>query len=174
MRINKYKNKKVTAPDGEVFDSRLEMNRWIYLNDMRKMGKIWDLNKQVPFELIPRQRAPKVKRLKTKTNILDTVIERCTEYIADFTYVKYYEGPVYYTDADPFHYYTEAGDIIPIQSVPGVNMENPQQIMYWDGRLRVVEDTKGMKTPDYIIKRKLMRYVKDIRIREVKTATEEI
>lgn len=31
----------------------------------------------------------------------------------------------------------------------------------------VVEDTKGMKTKDYIIKRKLMLYVHGIRIREV-------
>lgn len=35
-----------------------------------------------------------------------------------------------------------------------------------DGRY-VVEDTKGMKTKDYIIKRKLMLYILKIRIREV-------
>lgn len=35
-----------------------------------------------------------------------------------------------------------------------------------DGR-QVVEDTKGFKTPEYIIKRKLMLYVHGIRIREV-------
>lgn len=32
---------------------------------------------------------------------------------------------------------------------------------------RVVEDTKGMKTPEYIVKRKLMLYIHGIRIREV-------
>lgn len=32
---------------------------------------------------------------------------------------------------------------------------------------QVVEDTKGMKTKDYIIKRKLMLYIHGIRIREV-------
>lgn len=32
---------------------------------------------------------------------------------------------------------------------------------------RVVEDTKGMRTTDYIIKRKLMLYVHGIRIREL-------
>lgn len=31
----------------------------------------------------------------------------------------------------------------------------------------VVEDTKGMKTKEYIIKRKLMLYLHDIRIKEV-------
>lgn len=34
-------------------------------------------------------------------------------------------------------------------------------------RRQVVEDTKGFKTPEYIIKRKLMLYVHGIRIREV-------
>lgn len=32
---------------------------------------------------------------------------------------------------------------------------------------KIVEDTKGMKTKDYIIKRKLMLYVYGIRIREI-------
>lgn len=31
----------------------------------------------------------------------------------------------------------------------------------------VVEDTKGVRTPDYIIKRKLMLYVHKIRVREI-------
>jgi len=174
MRINKYHNKKVIAPDGEEFDSRLEMNRWLYLKNQHKMGNIWDLHRQVPYELIPRQKAPNVKFLKTKTNVLDRVIERCTEYIADFTYTKHYEGPIYYIPDEPFYYFTQSGDLIPIQNVPGVSLEAPKDIMYWDGNITVVEDTKGLKTPDYVIKRKLMRLVNNIRIREVKSATEEI
>lgn len=35
-----------------------------------------------------------------------------------------------------------------------------------DGQ-KVVEDAKGFKTPDYIIKRKLMLYVHQIRVNEV-------
>lgn len=35
-----------------------------------------------------------------------------------------------------------------------------------DGKI-IVEDTKGMKTKDYIIKRKLMLFVHGIRVREV-------
>ena len=31
----------------------------------------------------------------------------------------------------------------------------------------IVEDTKGMKTPEYIIKRKLMLYVHNVRIQEI-------
>lgn len=39
--------------------------------------------------------------------------------------------------------------------------------VYWDGYNLVVEDTKGMRTKDYIIKRKLMLYKFGIRIKEV-------
>jgi hypothetical protein len=38
---------------------------------------------------------------------------------------------------------------------------------YWQGDEFVVEDTKGFKTADYIIKRKLMLWVRGIRIREI-------
>lgn len=39
--------------------------------------------------------------------------------------------------------------------------------VYWDGFEMVVEDTKGMRTKEYIIKRKLMLYEYGIRIKEV-------
>lgn len=38
---------------------------------------------------------------------------------------------------------------------------------YLENNSLVVEDTKGYKTPEYIIKRKLMLYIHGIRIREV-------
>ena len=39
--------------------------------------------------------------------------------------------------------------------------------VYTENGQRVVEDTKGVKTKDYIIKRKLMLYVHHVRIKEV-------
>ena len=39
--------------------------------------------------------------------------------------------------------------------------------VYYENGKKVVEDTKGFKTADYIIKRKLMLYIHKIRIREV-------
>jgi len=38
---------------------------------------------------------------------------------------------------------------------------------YWENGSLVVEDVKGMKTREYVIKRKLMLHVHGIRIREV-------
>lgn len=39
--------------------------------------------------------------------------------------------------------------------------------VYKENGQKVVEDTKGFRTPDYIIKRKLMLYIHGIRIKEV-------
>lgn len=39
--------------------------------------------------------------------------------------------------------------------------------VYEENGQTVVEDTKGMRTTDYIIKRKLMLYLKGIKIREI-------
>ena len=45
--------------------------------------------------------------------------------------------------------------------------EEDGHIIFSDGYETIVEDVKGMRTKDYIIKRKLMLYVHDIRISEV-------
>lgn len=54
---------------------------------------------------------------------------------------------------------------------PGKLLENEcayiADFVYFNGSEMVVEDTKGMRTKDYVIKRKLMLYVHGIRVREV-------
>ena len=118
----KYGNAKAEI-DGEIFDSRKEARRYLWLKYQLDNGKISDLQRQVHFELIPAQREPDtvgprggVRKGKT--------IELACEYVADFVY----------KDKDG---------------------------------LMVVEDTKGMRTKDYVIKRKLMLYVHGIRIKEI-------
>lgn len=41
--------------------------------------------------------------------------------------------------------------------------------VYWDNKINrlVIEDTKGFRTSEYVIKRKLMLYVHGIRIKEI-------
>ena len=39
-------------------------------------------------------------------------------------------------------------------------------VYYRDGEM-IVEDTKGMRTPEYIVKRKVLLYMTGIRIREI-------
>ena len=68
---SKYKNRRLTAPDGQVFDSVKEYHRWGFLRLLERAGAIKDLKRQVKYELIPKQSG-----------------ERACNYIADFTYIE--------------------------------------------------------------------------------------
>jgi hypothetical protein len=61
--------------------------------------------------------------------------------------------------------------LIPSQRINGKVVEREckyiADFVYTENEKKVVEDTKGMKTKDYIIKRKLMLYVHGIQIKEV-------
>ena len=71
MMTNKYGARKMKAPDGQVFDSVKEFQRWGCLRLLERAGKISDLKRQVQYELIPKQKG-----------------ERACSYIADFTYYE--------------------------------------------------------------------------------------
>ena len=107
--MSKYHAKRITTADG-TFDSKKEYERWCELKLLERAGKIFDLRRQVKYELIPLQ--------KTKGKILEYPVN----YIADFVY-------------------TENGK-------------------------PVVEDSKGYRTAEYKLKRKLMLWVHGIRVRE--------
>jgi hypothetical protein len=68
---NKYGARKLTAPDGQKFDSVKEYHRWGCLRLLERAGKISDLKRQVSFELIPKQDG-----------------ERACTYVTDFTYYE--------------------------------------------------------------------------------------
>jgi hypothetical protein len=61
--------------------------------------------------------------------------------------------------------------LIPSQKINGKVVEREckyiADFVYTENDKKVVEDTKGMKTDKYIIKRKLMLYVHGIRIKEI-------
>jgi len=62
-------------------------------------------------------------------------------------------------------------ELIPSQRIDGKVVERACQyiadFVYQENGKRVVEDTKGVKTKDYIIKRKLMLYIHGIQVKEV-------
>ena len=74
--MNKYRNKKVVV-DGIVFDSRKEGQRWKELKILESSGEIEKLERQVKFQLLPRQTGSDGK-----------VLERKVEYVADFVYIR--------------------------------------------------------------------------------------
>lgn len=82
---NKYKNKKVIAADGSVFDSKKELRRWYELQAMQAEGKIHNLERQVKFTLIPTQREPSIVGKRGGLH-LGKVIEKECYYLADYTY----------------------------------------------------------------------------------------
>ena len=107
---SKYGNKKVEI-NGIQFDSKREARRYLDLRAMEIAGQIQNLQLQVKYTLIPRQR------------IDGKVVEREVNYVADFVYEQ-------------------------------------------NGKT-VVEDSKGHRTKDYILKRKMMLHFHGIQIREV-------
>lgn len=104
--MSKYKAVKTAG-----YDSKREAARAQELRLLQRAGKVFNLQEQVEFELIPKQEG-----------------ERATKYRADF---------VYFTD----------------------HSLRPE--------FMVVEDVKGVKTREYVIKRKLMLHIYGIRIKEV-------
>lgn len=62
-------------------------------------------------------------------------------------------------------------ELIPSQKINGKVVEKSVKYIadfcYTENGKMVVEDTKGMRTKDYIIKRKLMLFIHGIRIKEV-------
>lgn len=109
MMKSKYGNIKTTTSDGITHDSMKEANRWCELKLLERAGKIRLLQRQVKFELIPKQDG-----------------ERAVVYVADFTYIE----------NDKF----------------------------------VVEDVKSeatRKNKEYVIKRKLMKWIHGITIKQI-------
>ena len=120
---NKYGNHKVTI-DGETFDSKHEATRYLELKMLEKAGKIYDLQRQVKFVLVPAQYEPDTVGPRGG-KIKGKLIEKELSYYADFVYFD----------------------------------EETKET--------VVEDAKGVRTPEYVIKRKLLLWLKGYRIREV-------
>lgn len=88
---NKYGSSKVEF-QGIVFDSRYERDRYLYLIDLQKQGKISGLRRQTPFLLIPKATKLFPKQLKTKVKYVERVVEMQSLYHNDFTY---FEGGKY-------------------------------------------------------------------------------
>lgn len=90
MAGNKFGAKKITAPNGEIFDSLKEFRRWNELKLLERAGMVSGLKRQVTFELIPSQRAESTEIYKAGPQKglpkPGPVIEKPVKYVADFVY----------------------------------------------------------------------------------------
>lgn len=68
-KINKYRNKKATSLDGEVFDSTKELKRWNELKLLQAGKVISELQRQVVFPIVING-------------------HKVCKYIADFVYIE--------------------------------------------------------------------------------------
>lgn len=73
---SKYKNKRFQDEDGSWWDSIKEFHRWKDLRLLESAGKISELRKKVPFDLLPAKFDETGKR------------RRPVRYIADFVYIE--------------------------------------------------------------------------------------
>ena len=136
--MSKYHSKKITV-DGITYDSKKEYRRHQELLLLEKAGLIKDLQRQVKFILIPAQYEPDTIGARGGVK-RGKLIERECSYTADFVYKERLPDK---------EKYVKSGWIEPER-----------------GYEAVVEDSKGFRTKEYRIKRKLMLHVHGIRIRE--------
>lgn len=92
MAGNKYGARKMTAPDGQKFDSVKEYHRWGCLRLLERAGQIQDLKRQVKYELIPAQREESTEVYKAGPQKglpkPGSILEKPCTYVADFTYIE--------------------------------------------------------------------------------------
>ena len=96
---NKYGNTKIVSENGDKWDSKREMKRWLVLKDAEKSGLITDLRRQVRFELIPAIKRTEIVQLKTKTKEVEKTEQQAITYTADFVYTK--DGKTVVEDIKP-------------------------------------------------------------------------
>ena len=87
FKERKYGNKKIENAEG-IFDSKGEWQRWLFLKDAERSGRISNLRRQVEYELLPTQYRNEIVHLKTKDKVVQRVAERAVSYVADFVYEK--------------------------------------------------------------------------------------
>jgi hypothetical protein len=88
MGKERYYHIRTATSDGAIHDSRKEANRWCELTLLERAGKISNLQRQVPFELIPAQYESFERYGKNGKRLKDgkRCIEKSVVYIADFVY----------------------------------------------------------------------------------------
>lgn len=83
----KYHNTKVFSEDGETFDSRREYRRYKDLKVLERVGVVKDLQRQVPYIIVPEHREPDTTGPRGGRR-KGRVIETAARYIADFVYME--------------------------------------------------------------------------------------
>jgi hypothetical protein len=143
---SKYGSSKVEF-QGIVFDSKYERDRYLYLLDLQKQGKISGLRRQTPFLLIPKATRLVPKQLKTKVKYVERVVEMQSLYHNDFTYI---EGGKYISEEFKSAMTSKLADYIlrrklMVQKIYKHNKKNRSQwvfreVVYFNKRKTIITD----------------------------------
>lgn len=87
FKAPKFRNKKIKVND-LTFDSKKEFERYLFLKKAEENGEITNLQRQVRFELIPAIKTTETTQLKTKSKVVEKVVQKATYYFCDFQYEK--------------------------------------------------------------------------------------
>lgn len=120
--MNKYKNKKTTYK-GMLFDSMVEADRYIELEQLQKKGKIQNLDRQVVYTILPQQihNGVKVQPVKYKADFIYTIDG--TAYMED---VKGYQTQEYRLKRKLIIQYCNYHKIIFIENKP---IKKPKKVI---------------------------------------------
>jgi hypothetical protein len=86
-KTSKYGANKVEY-NGMQFDSKYELERYLYLVERHRRGEIECLRRQTPFLLIPKTLKTVEVPLKTKIKLVKRVVELEALYHNDFSYIE--------------------------------------------------------------------------------------
>lgn len=151
----------------EKYDSTREFDRWLELQEMQRNGKITNLKRQVVYELVPNQYDYEIKRTKTVTDYFVDIGSR-------HLYFKNMKAAREYCKAHELKNSCisrqERQETVYKPVLAERRLIYTADFVYDENGETVVEDVKSeitRKERDYVIVRKLMRYLLRINIREI-------
>ena len=119
--MNKFGARKITAPNGEIFDSSKEYRRFCELQLLERAGKISGLKRQVTFELIPAQREESTEVYKAGPQKglpkPGAVIEKAVKYVRLHGSLNFAVGGAAHDVTNGIRNY----GIVPQEVYPGMN-----------------------------------------------------
>ena len=143
MARAKYRNKRVTI-DGIVFDSKKEASRYKQLVKREQDGEISNLQRQVKFTLIPAQ----------------------YEFTAQHKLDPKGEQISFIMTLDKFEFVKDSFKKVKKRCIER-EVCYIADFVYQENGKTIVEDTKGYRTTDYILKRKMLLFFRNIKIKEI-------
>ena len=147
----------------EKYDSKKEYERWLWLQQLQREGKINGLRRQVEFEIIP----AKVERTYVKDKVINDWVVENVHFATQKAAWAFCRAQGLQLSAAFKMRITEP--VFKDVTIESKAVYTADFVYYDDDGNGVVEDCKSditRKEPDYVLRRKLMLHVHGIRVKE--------